>query len=125
MKTTDGEEWQASDEDVLAWQQAYKEIDVFVEIDAMACWLDANPSKRKTKRGMKRFVNAWLNRANKKGGSPQQYRELVVEGEPMPLKKWSMIDMLTHDFMNSEKMRQKWLAEHGQYVDGKGVRHVR
>ncbi len=125
MKTKDGEEWEASDEDVLAWQQAYKEIDVFVEIDAMACWLDANPSKRKTKRGMKRFVNAWLNRANKKGGSPQQYRELVVEGEPMPLKKWSMIDMLTHDFMNSEKMRQKWLAEHGQYVDGKGVRHVR
>ena len=125
MKTKDGEEWQASDEDVLAWQQAFTEIDVFVEIDAMACWLDANPSKRKTKRGMKRFVNAWLNRANKTGGSPQQYREPVVEDEPMPLKKWSMADMLTHDFMNSEKMRQKWLAEHAQYVVGKGVRHVR
>ena len=124
MKTKDGEDWQASDEDVLAWQQAYKAIDVFTELDAMACWLEANPAKRKTSRGMKRFVNAWLNRANKTGGSPQQYREPVAEGEPMPLKKWSMVDMLTHDFMNSEKMRQKWLAEHGQYVDSKGVRHV-
>ena len=33
----------------------------------MAGWLDANPSKRKTKRGILRFVNGWLAREQDKG----------------------------------------------------------
>ena len=28
--------------------------------------------------------------------------------------------MLTHNFMDSPEMAQKWLQEHGQYVDAKG-----
>lgn len=124
MKTKDDEEWQPDDESVASWQQAYKNIDVFTEMDAMACWLDANPQKRKTKRGMKRFVNMWLNKANQQGGSPPNFRQVSNPDDPVPLRSWTMIDMLTHDFMDSAEMRKKWLAEHGQYVSSKGVRHV-
>ena len=60
MITIDGEDWQPKDEDVIEWQRAYQDIDVFTEMAAMSCWLDANPTRRKTKRGMKRFVNSWL-----------------------------------------------------------------
>lgn len=124
MKTKDDTEWQPDDESVASWQQAYKNIDVFAEMDAMACWLDANPQKRKTKRGMKRFVNMWLNKANKQGGSPSSLKQVSNPDDPVPLRSWTMIDMLTHDFMDSAEMRKKWLAEHGQYVSSKGVRHV-
>ena len=124
MLTTCGEDWTPDDEKVVAWQHAYKNIDVFSEMDAMACWLDANPQNRKTKRGMNRFVNAWLSRADKQGGSPTEFKKQNRTGDPLPLRSWTMLDMLTHDFMDSAEMRNKWLAEHGQYVSSKGVRHV-
>jgi len=35
----------------------------------MKGWLDANPAKRKTKKGILRFVNTWLSKEQDKGGS--------------------------------------------------------
>lgn len=35
----------------------------------MKGWLDANPTKRKTRRGVKRFVNNWLSRTQDQGGT--------------------------------------------------------
>lgn len=125
MITKEGKDWQPTDEQVAQWQHAYKEVDVFSELDAMACWLDANPTRRKTNRGMAKFVNSWLSRANKTGGSPAHFKREEVPGEPIPARQWTMLDMLTHNFMDSPEMAQKWLQEHGQYVDAKGVRHVR
>ena len=125
MKTQQGDDWQPSDEQLAKWQHAYKEVDVFTELDAMDCWLEANPSKRKTRRGMSRFVNMWLSRANKMGGSPAQFRPELKHGEPIPVRQWTMLDMLTHDFMDNPTQAEKWLSAHGQYVDSKGVRHVR
>ena len=124
MKTKDDKDWQPSDEQLSQWQHAYREVDVFTELDAMACWLDANPSGRKTKRGMPRFVNLWLSRANKMGGSPDHLKREVKPGDPMPVRQWTMLDMLTHNFMDCPQVAKKWLAAHGQYVDSKGVRHV-
>ena len=121
MITNNGEDWQPADEDVIEWQRAYQDIDVFNEMAAMSCWLDANPGRRKTKRGMKRFVNSWLQRANKAGGSPQHLQ--APTGGVMPLKQWTAVDMLTHNFIDSPVLAQKWLEEHGQYVDSQGVRH--
>jgi hypothetical protein len=123
MILSNGEHWEPEQSDILAWQQAYKKIDVYGELDAMACWCEANPSKRKTSKGIKRFVNSWLNRANQSGGSP--FNEPQKEGEALPVRRWTMLDMLTHDFMDSESFRNKMLEKHGQYITSKGVRHVR
>ena len=39
----------------------------------MRGWLDSNPTKRKTRGGVARFVNSWLSREQDRGGSaPQQ-----------------------------------------------------
>jgi hypothetical protein len=118
MILSNGEHWQPTDEDVLAWQQAYQNIDVFQELDAMSCWCEANPSKRKTPRGIKRFVNAWLSRADKSGGSPPQFRS----EKKASLRDWDTLDEITHDFMNSEPFRQKMLSEHGRYMSFNGER---
>lgn len=123
MVLSNGEHWEPEESDILGWQQAYKKIDVYGELDAMACWCEANPSKRKTKKGIKRFVNSWLNRANQNGGSP--FNKQPEAGDRLPVRQWTMLDMLTHDFMNSAEFRENMLQRHGQYMDSKGVRHVR
>ena len=61
-----------TDDDVARWQTLYPEVDVTVEMWAMVAWLEANPKRRKTWRGMPRFISGWLGRARqsvKKPGS--------------------------------------------------------
>lgn len=55
--------------DVSKWKELYPKVDIESEIRAMAGWADANPTKRKTKKGIKRFINSWLARSQDKGGS--------------------------------------------------------
>ena len=64
-----GERWEPEDTDMIAWAKAYPAVDVFQELRAMESWLDANPAKRKTPKGIKRFVNSWLARSQDRGGS--------------------------------------------------------
>lgn len=47
---------------LAAWQEAYPAVDVPAELRRMAVWLDANPVRRKTARGMPAFVVRWLGR---------------------------------------------------------------
>lgn len=50
-------------------QNLYQAVDVEAEIRKMVGWCDSNPTKRKTKRGIKSFINSWLSRAQDKGGT--------------------------------------------------------
>lgn len=60
-------------EQVDEWRELYPAVDVMQQLRAMKGWLDSNPSKRKTKGGILRFINGWLAREQDKGGvkSPQ------------------------------------------------------
>ena len=68
MQTKDGATWMPTMEQIEKWAQAYPQVEIEQELLKMDCWLEANPSRRKTKRGMPKFINSWLNRAeqNKK-----------------------------------------------------------
>ena len=35
----------------------------------MTGWIDASPNNRKTRRGIKKFINGWLSREQDKGGN--------------------------------------------------------
>ena len=70
MLLNNGDTYTPEDADVIAWEKAYPAINVYQELNAMESWLDANPTRRKTPKGIKRFVNSWLARAQDKGGSP-------------------------------------------------------
>ena len=120
----DGTDWQPTDEQVIQWQHAYPEVDVFAEMNVMAVWLESNEPKRKTERGMPRFVNSWLSRANQKGGSPFTQQEQEQTGKKL-MKQWTQLDDLTHDFCQSEAFRQSCLEKYGQYVTFDGVRVTR
>jgi len=47
-------------------EAAYPGVDLFGEYRKAEAWLQANPLKRKTKRGYPRFINSWLGRANER-----------------------------------------------------------
>ncbi len=52
---------------VKEWSGLYPAVDIMQELRKMKGWLDTNPAKRKTKRGILRFVNNWLAREQDKG----------------------------------------------------------
>ena len=56
----DKTEYPITEADVEGWKDLYPAVDVMQELRKMKGWADANPSKRKTKSGIKRFINAWL-----------------------------------------------------------------
>lgn len=45
------------------WANLYPAVNLQQEVNKMIGWLDANPTKRKTPRGITRFMNNWLSRA--------------------------------------------------------------
>jgi hypothetical protein len=52
------------------WRKAFPFLDVTAEYRKAYAWLQANPTKRKTPRGMSHFLFGWLERAqNRRGGT--------------------------------------------------------
>lgn len=50
-------------------QALYPAVDVAQELRTMTGWLIANPTKRKTRTGINRFINSWLSKCQDRGGS--------------------------------------------------------
>ena len=61
-------EWTPRIGQLAFWQQLYPRVPVLDELGHALAWLEANPAKQKTMRGMPKFLVGWLNRA-----SVQQY----------------------------------------------------
>lgn len=59
----DGSMYSVAENDVVNYQQLYPGIDCMAELRKIVGWCEANPKNRKTRAGAKRFVNAWLSRA--------------------------------------------------------------
>lgn len=60
-----------SPEDYNRWCELYPAVNVMQELREMSSWSTDNPKRRKTKSGIRRFINAWLSKEQDKGG---QYR---------------------------------------------------
>ena len=69
----DKTEYEITEEDVAAWKELYQAVDIMQELRKMKGWASANPSKRKTRGGIKRFINAWLAKEQDKYHGGGQY----------------------------------------------------
>lgn len=69
LPLNDGSAHQIIYDDVDFYEDLYPAVDVRQELRKMVGWLDANPSKRKTSRGIKRFITNWLSKEQDKGGT--------------------------------------------------------
>ena len=58
-----------SHEDVSEYEAAYPAVDVMQQLRNMRQWVIANPAKRKTLSGVRRFITAWLAKDQNRGGS--------------------------------------------------------
>lgn len=58
----DGTMFDVTEDLITLYEQAYPQIDVHEQLRKMVVWCVSNESKRKTRRGIKRCINGWLNR---------------------------------------------------------------
>ena len=65
-----GEEYPITQGYIMELSKLYPAVDVMQELRAMKGWCDANPKKRKTSSGIKRFINGWISKVQDRGGTP-------------------------------------------------------
>lgn len=100
------------------WQELYPAVNVKSELSKIIGWLEANPAKRKTKRGMLSFVNRWLSREQDKGGvnAPQatKYtvgdRQAVIDYKTSHKQLEAERDAVTEYLIGRAKEKQNRLA---------------
>ena len=119
MQLKDGGMWEPTEEQIQKWIILYPTIEVLPELNAMVGWLDANPTKRKTSRGMSRFCNAWLKRAADRGGSGM----VKEKGTSTKTRDMSSLDDLTDNFIDCPNIRAHFLEKFGQVFEN-GERHT-
>ncbi len=69
----DKTEYPVTAEDVESWKELYPAVDVEQELRKMKGWAIANPTKRKTKSGIKRFINSWLSKEQDRYRQPIEH----------------------------------------------------
>lgn len=66
LPLNDGSLYPVTKEQCQEWAGLYPAVDVIQQLRNMLGWLNSNPSRRKTKAGIKRFVNSWLSKEQDK-----------------------------------------------------------
>lgn len=110
LKAIKGKVVKITFDEARKWQQDFPAVDVRQELREMRSWLDANPSKRKTETGMRRFVVNWLSKEQDKGGpsrSPQASRPKVE----------TAFDALA-DVLRMKGLDDGSEGDHGNYENG-------
>lgn len=78
-----GSPYPVSEDDVSEWQEAFPGVDVRQQLLVMRTWLNANETRRKTRKGMKRFIVSWLERQQNNGHAPSpQHRSTAPPIRP-------------------------------------------
>lgn len=83
----DGSEFGVSETMVLEFTAYYPGLDIRQELRSMRGWLIANPDRRKTAKGIRRFVNGWLTRSQeqaRKGAythGADRLAQMIAKGE--------------------------------------------
>lgn len=85
LPLNDGSDFPITEKHVAEFTDLYPAVDVMQELRSMRAWAISNPTKKKTKLGVMRFVNAWLSkeqdapkRASKGSNLNNSLRELAT-----------------------------------------------
>ena len=86
-------------------QELYPAVDVKRELLAIVAWCEANPSRRKTRTGVKAFLTNWLKREQDRGGTRASP---VARAAPLPVR-----DFEAERLEQSRRERAAWAAAGG------------
>lgn len=87
-----GEEYPIFQRDIKTFAELYPAVDILQAMRGMKGWLITNTTKRKTKRGIGRFINSWLAREQDKGGtksSGNNARNMTTEQYAESIRGWN------------------------------------
>ena len=68
LTLNDNTQYPVTQEDINHWGELYPAVNILQELRNMQGWIEGNPTKRKTRRGMPRFITGWLSRVQNQGG---------------------------------------------------------
>lgn len=66
-KVTEPKEWHFTASHIAEWTPAYPGVDLLVEAHKALAWIKASAERRKTARGMARFITGWFSRSQNRG----------------------------------------------------------
>lgn len=82
LPLSDKTDYEITQEQLDVWVELYPAVDVMQALRNMRGWLDSNPARRKTRKGIKAFVTNWLTREQDKGGSYRQQAQPRPQPQP-------------------------------------------
>ncbi len=97
LPLNDGTEYGVTEEQCREWAELYPAVDVLQQLRQMRGWLLSNKERRKTKRGISRFITNWLAREQDRGHGGRSDGERSGShgavsstggGQGQPAKKW-------------------------------------
>jgi hypothetical protein len=80
LPLVDGSLYPITRQQIDEWKSLYPAVDVEQEIRKMIGWLNASPDRRKTHKGILRFVNGWLSKTQDRGGT-NGYQQSMFRAE--------------------------------------------
>lgn len=86
LTLNDKSEFPITESQLAEWQELYPAVDIRQELRNMRGWCNSNPTKRKTRKGILRFVTSWLAREQNRGG--QHAKTQQPRDTRTPLEKW-------------------------------------
>ena len=111
LPLNDKSEYPIYDGAVQEWAGLYPAVDVMQQLRNMKGWLDANPTKRKTRRGIGKFINAWLAREQDRGGNGR-----TATTPPAKEKKFNY-EQRTWDFEELERVKRAELMKNAEVAE--------
>lgn len=76
----DGSNYDVPFKDSEHYEEMFPNINVAQEFCSMLIWLECNPSRQKTRRGIKRFIAHWLISATIRQSTPLQVQREAQVG---------------------------------------------
>lgn len=113
-------EFEVSEDQVAKWVIDFPHVDVLEQLRKTRPWLEANPSRRPTHRGMLRFLVSWLSRAQ--DSSRRAPARQTTGSAPQPLADLGWLDQVPPERQPEarEAWRQASIAiERAAYPDAK------
>ena len=83
-----GEEYGISQSNVYEWSELYPAVDIMQCLRNMKGWLLANKSKRKTIRGINKFIIKWLQNEQNKGGT-RGYKPVINQATTSKVEQFA------------------------------------
>jgi hypothetical protein len=75
--------WELQLEFVKELEEAFPAVDVLAECRKALMWIKTSPAKKKTHRGMGRFITSWMSRCQDRGGSKGTATEPATPTAPV------------------------------------------